>query len=91
MTRTLAGILPNPGQVVYLDANASPQFASQPIRILLTQPAQPSSLDAAAGRPADRAAWIYLTGYQLGSRGQRITRRTVGVRRAGLRVLTRTE
>ena len=66
------GVLPEVGQTVYLDESASPQFKARPVRLLLTEPPAPSTLDQTAGRPAERAVWLHLTGWELGPRGQRV-------------------
>ncbi|MGA8112123.1 MAG: hypothetical protein WCA46_00520 [Actinocatenispora sp.] len=82
----MIGIVPQPGQTVHLTGDASPQFRDQPVRLLITEPPLPSTVDAAQGRPAERAAWLLLTGWELGPRGQRVVRRTVSVRTSGLAV-----
>jgi hypothetical protein len=82
--RVMIGVVPQPGQTVHLTCNASPQFRDQPLRLLVTEPPQPSSVDAAQGRPATRATWLLLTGWELGPRGQRVVQRTVSVRAAGI-------
>jgi hypothetical protein len=66
------GVLPEVGQTVYLDGSASPQFKARPVRLLLTEPPTPSTLDQTAGRPAEREVWLHLTGWELGPRGQRV-------------------
>lgn len=84
MVCVMIGIVPQPGQTVNLTSDASPQFRDQPLRLLLTEPPLPSTVDAAQGRPAERAAWLLLTGWELGPRGQRVVQRTVSVRTAGI-------
>lgn len=69
---TARPVLPRVGQTVYLDASASPQFKARPVRLLLTEPPAPSSLDHNAGRPVERAEWWHLTGWELGPRNQRV-------------------
>jgi hypothetical protein len=64
-------VLPEVGQTVYLDEAASPQFKARPVRLRLTEPPAPSSLDHNAGRPVERAEWWHLTGWELGPRNQR--------------------
>lgn len=86
MVQVMIGIVPQPGQTVHLTGDASPQFRDQPVRLLITEPPLPSTVDAAQGRPAERAAWLLLTGWELGPRGQRVVRRTVSVRTSGLAV-----
>lgn len=82
----MIGIVPQPGQTVHLTGDASPQFRDHPVRLLITEPPLPSTVDAAQGRPAERASWLLLTGWELGPRGQRVVRRTVSVRTSGLSV-----
>lgn len=84
MTGVMIGVVPQPGQTVNLTGNASPEFRDQPVRLLVTKPAQPSSVDAAQGHSAARAVWLLLTGWELGPRGQRVLQRTVTVRRNGI-------
>jgi hypothetical protein len=86
MGSVMIGVVPQPGQTVHLTGDASPQFRDQPVRLLITEPPLPSTVDAAQGRPAERAAWLLLTGWELGPRGQRVVQRTVSVRTAGLAV-----
>ena len=86
MVRVMIGIVPQPGQVVQLTGDASPEFRDRPIRLLVTEAPLPSTVDAAQGRPAERAAWLLLTGWELGPRGQRVVQRTVSVRTAGVSV-----
>lgn len=86
MVSVMIGIVPQPGQTVHLNGDASPQFRDQPLRLLITEPPLPSTVDAAQGRPAERAAWLLLTGWELGPRGQRVVRRTVSVRTSGVAV-----
>ncbi len=86
MVTVMIGVVPQPGQTVHLTGDASPQFRDQPVRLLITEPPLPSTVDAAQGRPAERAAWLLLTGWELGPRGQRVVRRTVSVRTSGLAV-----
>jgi hypothetical protein len=69
---TRRGVLPEVGQTVYLDASASPQFKARPVRLLLTEPPAPSTLDHTAGRPAERAVWLHLTGWELGPRREHV-------------------
>ncbi len=72
-----AGGIPTEGQVVYLAAAASVQFASYPIRLQLTRDAEPSFVDASRGRKATEAEWLYLTGWELDGKGRRALERTV--------------
>ncbi|BCJ26239.1 hypothetical protein Asera_03470 [Actinocatenispora sera] len=84
MVGVMIGIVPQPGQTVQLSGDASPQFREQPLRLLITEPPLPSTVDAAQGKPAERASWLLLTGWELGPRGQRVVKRTVSVRTAGV-------
>jgi hypothetical protein len=84
MAEVIAGAIPLPGQTVYLGREASPQFRAAPIRMMTTEPAQPSSVDLAAGRDLHHAGWLLLTGWELDGRGRRTILRTVSVRRMGL-------
>ncbi len=79
-----SGSIPQVGQTVYLGAEASPQFRSRPIKLLITAPPQPSSVDAAEHRGADAARWLLLTGWELDPRGQRVLHRTVAARASGI-------
>ena len=89
MAEVIAGAIPQPGHTVYLGAEASPQFRPAPIRLLMTEPAQPSSVDLAAGRDLHRAAWLTLTGWELDPKGRRKLHRTVSARRIGLIIVVR--
>jgi len=80
----MIGFVPQPGQTVALSGDASPQFRDRPVRLLVTEPPLPSTVDAAQGRSAERATWLLLTGWELGPRGQRIVQRTVSVRTSGI-------
>ncbi|BCJ37937.1 hypothetical protein Athai_54400 [Actinocatenispora thailandica] len=80
----IAGAIPRPGQLVYLGREASPEFTASPFRLLLTAPVQASSVDLAAGRSVDDAAWLLLTGWELDERQRRRLLRTVSARRMGL-------
>lgn len=84
MDPVMIGIVPQPGQTVHLTGDASPQFREQPLRMLITEPPLPSTVDAAQGKPAERATWLLLTGWVLGPRGQRVVQRTVSVRTSGV-------
>jgi hypothetical protein len=81
------GGVPHVGQTVYLGPEASPQFRSRPIQLLITAPPQPSTVDAAEHRGADQARWLLLTGWELDPRGQRVLHRTVSARATGISVL----
>lgn len=83
---TVGGV-PDAGDIVYLGAEASPQFRHEPIRLHLTEPAQLSTLDT--GQPVDRATWLQLTGWQLCPRGRRLNQRTVVAHRPGITVIHR--
>ncbi len=67
--------VPVPGQIVYLTDRASPQFVAGSIRLLITAESKPSTVDARQGHSARNAAWLALTGYELGPRGQRLVLR----------------
>jgi hypothetical protein len=79
------GQVPLPGQVVHLTERASPQFARESI-LLQVSGVEPSSVDASRGRPAARAGWLYLTGWELDHNCRHRGERTVLVRAAGLLV-----
>lgn len=81
------GGIPHVGQTVYLGPEASPQFRSRPIKLLITAPPEPSSIDAAEHRAAETARWLLLTGWELDPRGQRVLHRTVSARASGISVL----
>ncbi len=81
------GVLPHVGQTVYLGPEASPQFRTRPIQLLITAPPQPSTIDAAEQRAAAQARWLLLTGWELDPRGQRVLHRTVSARAIGICVL----
>lgn len=81
------GGVPHVGQTVYLGAEASPQFRTRPIRLLLTAPPQPSTVDAAENRPVEASRWLLLTGWELDPRGQRVLHRTVPARASGITVV----
>ncbi len=81
------GVIPHVGQTVYLGPEASPQFRTRPIQLLITAPPQPSSVDAAEHRVAEYARWLLLTGWELDPRGHRVLHRTVSVRTTGIAVL----
>ena len=82
------GVIPRVGQTVYLGPEASPQFRARPIKLLLTAPPQPSSIDAAELRSTDTARWLLLTGWELDPRGQRVLHRTVSARASGIALLS---
>ena len=82
------GVIPRVGQTVYLGPEASPQFRARPIKLLLTAPPQPSSIDAAEHRSTDNARWVLLTGWELDPRGQRVLHRTVSARVSGIALLS---
>lgn len=81
------GVIPHVGQTVYLGPEASPQFKSRPIKLLITAPPRPSTIDAAEDRETDQARWLLLTGWELDPRGQRVLHRTVSARATGISVL----
>lgn|GEM_PF-6614288 len=83
----MTGVLPRVGQTVYLGAEASPQFRTRPLQLLITSPPQPSTIDAAEHRSVDEARWVLLTGWELDPRGQRVLHRTVSARTAGIAIL----
>lgn len=79
------GCVPVPGQVVTLSGAASPEFKDRPVRILVTAPTEPSSVDAAAGRGAANSTWVLVTGWELNVRGGRVLLRTgIPARAAGI-------
>lgn len=55
------------------------------LRLEITEAPTASSLDALAGRGADTAVWLLLTGWELAHRNRRVRLRTVSARRAGIR------
>lgn len=85
--RVTMGVIPRVGQTVYLGPEASPQFRARPIKLLITAPPQPSSIDAAEHRAPEAARWLLLTGWELDPRGQRVLHRTVSARTAGIALL----
>ena len=89
VARVIAGAIPASGQTVYLGKEASPQFRANPIRLTLTEPAQPSSIDVAAGRSLQHAGWLMLTGWELDPRGRRTIHRSVTARRMGLIIIVK--
>jgi hypothetical protein len=79
------GCVPVPGQVVMLSGAASPEFRDCPVRILVTAPTEPSSVDAAAGHGAATSVWVLVTGWELNARGARVLLRTlIPARTAGI-------
>lgn len=76
--------VPHVGQTVYLGPDASPQFRARPVRLLLTAPPEPSTIDAAERRRVDDARWLLLTGWELDASGHRILHRTVSARATGI-------
>jgi hypothetical protein len=79
------GCVPVAGQVVLLSGAASPEFRDRPVRILVTAPTEPSSVDAAAGRGAATSTWVLVTGWELNVRGGRVLlRKGIPVRTAGI-------
>lgn len=89
MTQAVNGALPNPGQILWLDAAASPEFSRSPFDFELTEPPRASTLDAAQGLAAGQAKWILVTGWVLDdSRRRVILRRDLPVRRCGIVIRT---
>ena len=84
---TQAGGIPTAGQVVRLGAEANPQFAARPITLQLTEDAQPSALEASAGRTLADAEWLRLSGWELDDAGLRAIERVVSARRAGITIV----
>lgn len=70
--------------VVYLDRRASPQFAANPIRLMLTEPPAAAGIDYGGLRDLARARWVYLTGHELDRNGRRLTIRVVLASVAGI-------
>lgn len=81
------GTAPIPGQVVYLTGDASPQFASNPL-LLLVGSVEPSSVDASRGRTPAESRWLYLTGWELDTQLRRTRQRTLLACAAGVLVRT---
>jgi len=69
-TVSVGRFVPVPGQVVYLTDKASPRFATRPVRLLITAESAPAALDARQGHTPADAAWLVLTGRELGPDGQ---------------------
>lgn len=84
-----AAELPAVGQVVRLDAAASAEYARGPFNLLLTEPPEVSTVDAAEGRTVSDARWLLLTGWELDGLGRKVRlRKAVPARRDGIAVVS---
>ena len=76
--------VPEPGQVLLLDAAACPAVGGRGVRLRLTRPVRAWEADGAGGGDPRRATWWLVTGWQLGRRGGQVALRIFACRKPHL-------
>lgn len=78
--------IPEPGQVLVLDAAACPAAGGRGVRLRLTRPVRAWAADEAAVHDPRGADWWLVTGWQLGRRDEPVALRMLTVRASAVRV-----
>jgi hypothetical protein len=78
--------IPEPGQVLVLDAAACPAVGGREIRLRMTRPVRAWEADGATVHDPRRAAWWLVTGWQLGRNDEQVALRMLPVRAGAVRV-----
>jgi hypothetical protein len=78
--------VPEPGQVLVLDAEACPGLGGRGIRLRLTRPVRAWEADDAIARDPRGAVWWLVTGWQLGRQDEHVALRMLPVRATAVRL-----
>lgn len=78
--------IPEPGQVLVLDAAACPALGGRGVRLRLTRPVRAWTADEATVPDPHRADWWLVTGWQLGQHDEQVSLRMLTVRASAVRV-----